>query len=258
MGTATKRPLAQHPVGRLARTSLRAGARTCRDPVVARHADCPGGRAWEGGPQPPAPDSRRDRAGGSNGDTDDTDRCSGSCGWFCGDDGLRAQYNGEDLALDLGRRSLLNQNKELAVDPGIVDLGARPSRKRTRRQIAGQHRNIERLFLTLARAVSDRRKSETRAGFNRYRTVISDHFALEEQVFFPAIQIEDPGRKPAIESLIRSHDRLLDELAQMEAQLESLSREDFSRRLHGFATMLAIHENKEEVLVAATANVQVA
>ncbi len=144
------------------------------------------------------------------------------------------------------------------MDPGIVDLGARRYAKRTRQQIADQHRNIDRFFLTLALAVSDRQKSEARAGFNRYRTVISDHFALEEQVFFPAIQIEDPGRKPEIESLIRSHDRLLDELAQMEEQLESLSREDFSRRLDGFATMLAIHENKEEVLIAATANVQVA
>ncbi len=144
------------------------------------------------------------------------------------------------------------------MDPGIVDLGARRYAKRIRRQIADQHRNIDRFFLTLALAVSDRRKSEMRAAFNRYRSVISDHFALEEQVFFPAIRTEDPGRKPEIERLIRSHDRLLDELAQMEDQLESLSSEDFSRRLHGFATMLAIHENKEEVLIAATTNAQMA
>jgi hypothetical protein len=44
----------------------------------------------------------------------------------------------------------------------------------------------------------------------------------------------------------------------MEQQLESLSREDFSRRLHGFATMLAIHEKKEEVLIAAAADAPVA
>jgi hypothetical protein len=81
---------------------------------------------------------------------------------------------------------------------------------------------------------------------------------LEERIFFPAIQIENPGRKPEIESLIHSHDRFLDELPQMDEQLESLSREDFSRRLHGFATMLAIHENKEEVLIAATTNAQMA
>ena len=144
------------------------------------------------------------------------------------------------------------------MDPNVVDLGGHSYTKRTRRQIADQHRNIERFFLTLALAVSGRRKSETRAAFNRYRTAISDHFALEEQVFFPAIQIADPARKPEIESLIRSHCRLLDELAQMAEQLESLSCEDFSRRLDGFATMLAIHENKEEELVAATENVQVA
>ena len=140
----------------------------------------------------------------------------------------------------------------------VVNPGARPYSKIVLRQIAGQHRNIDRLYLTLALAVSDRRKSKARAAFNRYRTVISDHFALEEQVFFPAIQTEDPGRKPDIEILIRSHDRLLDELAQMEEQLESLSREDFSRRLHGFATVLAIHENEEEVLVAATTDAQMA
>ena len=144
------------------------------------------------------------------------------------------------------------------MDPGIVDLGARRYAKRTRQQIVDQHRNIDRFFLTLARAVSDRRKSEARAAFNRYRSVISDHFALEERVFFPAIQIEDPGRRTQIQSLIRSHDRLLNELAQMEEQLESLSLEDFARRLRGFATVLAIHENKEERLVAATASTQVA
>jgi hemerythrin len=129
---------------------------------------------------------------------------------------------------------------------------------RSRRKISDQHRNIDRLYFTLAVAVSDRRKSEARAAFDRFRTVLSDHFALEEQVYFVAIQTEDPVRRPEIESLIRSHDRLLDELAQMEQQLESLSREDFSRRLHGFATMLAIHEKKEEVLIAAAADAPVA
>lgn len=49
IGAATKCPFAQHPMGRLAQTSLRAGARTRLGPVVARHADCTadgvGGRA---------------------------------------------------------------------------------------------------------------------------------------------------------------------------------------------------------------------
>ncbi len=144
------------------------------------------------------------------------------------------------------------------MDLGIVELGAHRYAMRSRRQFVDQHRNIDRFFLTLVLAVSDRRKSEARDGFNQYRTVISDHFALEEQIFFPAIQVADPGRKPEIESLIRSHRRFLDELAQMAEQVESLPLEDFSRRLGGFATMLAIHEHQEEMLVAATENIQVA
>ncbi len=142
------------------------------------------------------------------------------------------------------------------MDQDIANVEPRHYTKRTGRQIENQHRRIDQLYLALETAISDCGKSEARAAFNRYRTVISDHFALEEQVFFPALQIEDPGRKSEIESLIRSHDRLFDELAQMEEQLESLSREDFSRRLHGFVTILAIHEKKEEMLIAATEDAQ--
>jgi hemerythrin-like domain-containing protein len=144
------------------------------------------------------------------------------------------------------------------VDSDVVDLGARSNKPRIWRQIGERHRNIDRFFRTFSRAVSDQRKSEARAAFTRYRAAISDHFALEERVLFPAIQIADPSRKSEIDRLIRSHDCLLDELAQMEAQLEALSREDFSRRLHGFATMLAIHEKKEELLIAATEDARVA
>jgi hemerythrin-like domain-containing protein len=144
------------------------------------------------------------------------------------------------------------------MDRDVVDLGIRPSAKRTQRQIKEQHQEIDRLFLTLIRATADPRKSGTRAAFDRYQIVISDHFALEEQVFFPVIQVENPSRRPEIERLIHSHDRLLDELAQMEEQLESLSREDYSRRLHSFATMLEIHETQEAALVSATADAQVA
>ena len=119
--------------------------------------------------------------------------------------------------------------------------------------MSDEHRYIEGMRASLSEAICDRSIARARAAFNRYRAAISVHFAVEEDVLFPEIGFANPDEMPEIERLVQAHDRLLEELVEMGDQLESLSGEDFSRRLDGHATIFSLCESNEEALVSRVA-----
>ena len=125
--------------------------------------------------------------------------------------------------------------------------------RRVARIMSDEHRYIEGMRASLCEAISDRSTARARAAFNRYRAAISVHFAVEEDVLFPEIGSANPDEMPEIERLVQAHDRLLEELVEMGDQLESLSGEDFSRRLDGHATIFSLCESNEEALVSRVA-----
>ena len=133
-----------------------------------------------------------------------------------------------------------------------ADRGLRHRLRRVARRAADQHRSIEECYRALGEAIGERTKSDVRAAFGRYRHAITAHFDLEEQVFFPAVRGADTSQNAPIRELVAAHSRLVVELAHMADSIESLTSDDFSRRLVGFATMLASHEHREDALLTQT------
>lgn len=133
-----------------------------------------------------------------------------------------------------------------------IDAGLRYRIRRAARQIGDQHRKLDEIYLVLGEAVADCAKLDACDAFYNYRDTVVAHFALEENIFFPAIHGLAPALERQLTELIDSHDRFRSDLAHMADELDGAdpaSIEDFSRQLHGFAKALAIHEGKEEKLV---------
>ena len=109
----------------------------------------------------------------------------------------------------------------------------------------------------LRESMSRRPKSDTREALDRYRAAIAIHFALEEQILFPAIRALDLVEPSRFESLNLTHSRILEELSQMGEQFETLPSDDFSLRLEAFATMYAACDRDENALISAITEGQV-
>ena len=125
-------------------------------------------------------------------------------------------------------------------------------------QISKQHHRVDVLRRQLRESMSRRPKSDTREALDRYRAAIAIHFALEEQILFPAIRALDLVEPSRFESLNLTHSRILEELSQMGEQFETLPSDDFSLRLEAFATMYAACDRDENTLTSAITEGQVA
>ncbi len=130
-----------------------------------------------------------------------------------------------------------------------ADRGLRHRLKRAARRVADQHHAIADLYQALSEELTERPKSELRAGFDRYRLALTAHFDLEEQIFFPAVRGADASQSAQIRKLVESHSKMRIELAHLGDSIDSLAADGFSRRLIGFATILASHERQEEMLL---------
>lgn len=130
-----------------------------------------------------------------------------------------------------------------------ADRGLRHRLHRTARRILDQHHTLHDFHRSVTKKLTHGPKDEIRAAFVRYRVALTAHFELEERVFFPAVHGADANQNRQIRQLIGMHSRMLVELAHLADSIESLPRDEFSRRLADFATILASHERQEETLL---------
>jgi hypothetical protein len=118
-----------------------------------------------------------------------------------------------------------------------MQTGLRYRIKRAARQIGEQHRQLGELVRALRAALESSLVADVRSAFERYRAAVMAHFALEEDVFFPAVH----GLHP-------EHEGDLEGLSEVSIAADSL--EQFERRFRDFAERLAAHESREEALVS--------
>jgi hypothetical protein len=136
------------------------------------------------------------------------------------------------------------------VNRNATDRGLRHRLQRGARRVADQHQAIRDLYRALTEDLLERPKKAVRSGFDRYRLALTAHFDLEEQIFFPAVHGADPGQSAQLRQLIDSHARMRTELEHIADSIDSLPTDEFSRRLVGFSTILASHEQQEECLLS--------
>ena len=143
-----------------------------------------------------------------------------------------------------------HRNLEKLVNRIPADPGLRNRLRRAARRVADQHHAIADFHRILSDELTTRSKSQIRIELDRYRTALSAHFDLEEQIFFPTVRSADVGQTALIRQLIESHSRMRRELSHLGDSIESHTAEEFSARLAGFQTILASHERQEENLLA--------
>jgi iron-sulfur cluster repair protein YtfE (RIC family) len=122
------------------------------------------------------------------------------------------------------------------------------------RRIASQHRYLDALEEATLRGFERGDRAEMQQALQSFQASLDAHFALEEQVHFPALHGLRPDFQSELGELIREHLRFREDLARIEASLGALEAEgaaaDLLAAFRDLATRLRRHEEREEHLLA--------
>jgi iron-sulfur cluster repair protein YtfE (RIC family) len=114
------------------------------------------------------------------------------------------------------------------------------------RRIATQHAYLDALAATTRRAVERGDEGEAREALRGFRGALESHFALEEQLHFPALHGLHPALGDELAALVREH-------GEFRAALERLEQEPVGASgipgLEALFASLRRHEDREERLL---------
>jgi hemerythrin-like domain-containing protein len=129
--------------------------------------------------------------------------------------------------------------------------GLRPRLAHATRRLAAQHQYLDALLATTRRALERNAPGEAREALHAFRGAIDAHFALEEQVHFPALHGLDPAQDREIEALVLEHRALREQLLALEVRVGREPRDAVARSFVDLGATLRAHESREERLVDA-------
>ena len=118
--------------------------------------------------------------------------------------------------------------------------------RRAVRQIGEQHRHLRQLDAEFDRAVRESALDALSTWLERYAEALRAHFALEEEVIFPALHGLDTARATAISRLELDHGHLLETLDLMRGPD---GPERLPVELPRLRERLRDHERREEELM---------
>ncbi|HEY8495087.1 MAG TPA: hemerythrin domain-containing protein [Myxococcota bacterium] len=126
--------------------------------------------------------------------------------------------------------------------------GLRPRLAHVARRLAGQHDHLDALVATTRRALAGAAPAEAREALHAFRGALDAHFALEEQVHFPALRALDAGLGPEIDALVSGHHALRDRMLALEGRAAREPADRIAEDFEDFAAVLRAHESREERL----------
>jgi hemerythrin len=133
------------------------------------------------------------------------------------------------------------------MDP--METGLRHRVKRAVRQMSEQHRNIRAIHGSIRGALERGGVQDVRAALDRLQSAMEAHFALEDEVFFPALHGLRPQFGESLETLSREHVGFSETLRKLGADLEASGVETFQSAFEAYSEILAAHERREEQIV---------
>jgi hypothetical protein len=134
--------------------------------------------------------------------------------------------------------------------------GLRPRLAHATRRLAAQHEYLDALLATTRRAVERSTPPEAREALHGFRGALDAHFALEEQVHFPALHGLEPARASEIEALVLEHRALRDRLLVLEGKVGREPRDEVARGFVDLGAALRDHETREERLFGVTTRLE--
>jgi hypothetical protein len=126
--------------------------------------------------------------------------------------------------------------------------GLRYRLRRAAREMADQHQHIHEILADFDVVLADGSRDRVAELYGRYRSALEAHFALEEEVFFPALHGLQPEHGSELGALSREHEGFLAELAGLRARLADDHLGAFGRALRDLVRALELHERREEVI----------
>ena len=137
-----------------------------------------------------------------------------------------------------------------------LDVGLQHRVGRIERQIATQHRHLGPLCDQIRSALERGDRGGAHDALHGYEQAIRAHFALEDEMFFPALHGLHPEHGPELEALAAEHVELSADVQGLVDRTALTDLADLARALEAFQHTLREHEAREEKLVTAVRRAQ--
>ena len=118
------------------------------------------------------------------------------------------------------------------------------------RRISSQHRQLDAFHEMVARALEAGDPTAVLAAFTRFRDALEAHFAMEDEIFFPALHGLRPELEPELTALVQQHHAMRAQIAEVQALFDAERVADGGGVLDALADALSQHEEREERLQA--------
>jgi iron-sulfur cluster repair protein YtfE (RIC family) len=131
--------------------------------------------------------------------------------------------------------------------PGAPHLRFR--RRRVLRRIAAQHLRLDEMADAVVRAIEEAVLVTARTSLARFAEAMCAHFAMEEDVDFPALLVLNPELREPLRCLSADHSQLVEDLAAVDEMLAQAPRADAHRAFDQLVIVMGSHELREERLL---------
>ena len=140
-----------------------------------------------------------------------------------------------------------------APDEKPDDPGLRLRLRRATRDIGAQHDRMRELAAEVRAALAAGDGSAARTAMQRYRDALQAHFALEEDVYFPALHGLEPKLGDTIGELQSDHERLFDAADALAVPDADPADVEWDAGFLELRRALQLHEAREEALLSGVA-----
>jgi len=117
------------------------------------------------------------------------------------------------------------------------------------RRIPAQHRQLDQLYGALVDALEHRGVQAGAAAFRRFQDACRAHFAMEDEVYFPALHGLRPELDADLATLVEEHRAFEATLEELEALFAAGRLAEAEQELDRLVPRLAAHEGREERLL---------
>ncbi len=139
-------------------------------------------------------------------------------------------------------------------DSASVEEGLGLRLRREALRVASQHHQLDQFHEVFENALARGDAASAQLSFARFADALEAHFALEEQVYFPALHGRGGASAPELAELVREHDALRGALEEIHSALRARDLPACDAAIGAWLPRLVLHERREEALMAQAAS----
>lgn len=114
------------------------------------------------------------------------------------------------------------------------------------RRIPSQHRQLDQFYGVLVDVLAHRDAAGSRTAFAHFADACRAHFAMEDEIYFPALHGLRPDLEHALTELVQEHRAMVRTLERLASLFEADRLAEAEGELDRLVTRLQAHEGREE------------